>query len=147
MPSYKNTRGTEMITLSKHLLRSLIQEEVSKYLHEAPTESPTPDVQTSDVQTSDDEPSSSASAGLSKDVEQMSTAKAQELASEVFVNINAGRIANAKSVMASLSKNAAGRIALAVQALRWYGNASAEEINTHAAIIRKIASSVDEPPQ
>lgn len=96
--------------------------------------------------TSQGEEAEDATAGLDANVEQMSPKKAQEMAAMVFGKINQGQIANARSTMNSLMKTAAGRIALAVQALRWYGNASAAEINTNAGIIRKIAASVDAPP-
>ena len=111
-------------------ISKLLEQEVSDASTDAPEPEETPD----------------SIAGLDANVEQMSPKKAQTMAADVFSKINQGQIANARSTLDSLMKTAAGRIALAVQALRWYGNASAEEINTNAAIIRKIASSVDAPP-
>ena len=124
--------------MPKKLTVEDLRNEIFKLLEQEPANAPT--------NTPDEEDTQSATSGLDANVEQMSPKKAQEMAAMVFGKINQGQIGNARSTMDSLMKTAAGRIALAVQALRWYGNASAEEINTNAAIIRKIAASVDSPP-
>jgi hypothetical protein len=126
------------LTLLREMITTVIEEDVFLVDEEVDNDSLSGDK--SETEKDD------ATTGLSGNIEQMSPKKAQQMAAEVFLKINKGQIANARSQMDSLLKTAPGRIALAVQALRWYGSASAEEINTNAAMIRKIASSVDAPP-
>jgi hypothetical protein len=84
---------------------------------------------------------------FSANVEQMTPEAARTLADEAFDLITTGQIGKARSNITSLQRTAAGRIALAVQALLRFGNASAEEINSYSDVIRKIAASADAPPE
>ena len=117
------------IKLTYGYLRKLIKEEV-----EATEETPP---------AADTEKGSEFSAN----VEQMTPEAARTLADQAFDLITTGQIGKARSIITSLQRTAAGRIALAVQALLRFGNASAQEINSYSDVIRKIAASADAPPE